>query len=61
VLRDFARKPRALREAYDTVQNRKTSLPGKLFLERSRAIAALRVQEMEDLLKSFDEESFGCF
>ena len=61
VLRDFARKPRALREAYDTIQKRKTSLPGKLCLERSRPIAALRVQEMEDLLKSFDEESFGCF
>ncbi len=61
MLRDFAKKPKALREAYETVQKRKATLPSQLCLGKSRAVAAERVREMEDLLKRFEEESFGLF
>ena len=61
VLRDFSKKPKSLREAYETVQKRKANLPGQLCLEKSRQIAARRISEMENLLMLFEEESFGCF
>lgn len=61
ILRDFAKKPKALRDAYDTVIKRKASLPGQLCIEKSRQVAAERIHEMEYLLKRFEEESFNCF
>lgn len=61
ILRDFAKKPKALREAYDTTQKRKKNLPGILCLEASRELAGPRVSEMEEFLARFEEETFGCF
>lgn len=61
ILRDFAKKPKALREAYDTIQKRKAKLPAQLCLEKSFQIAKERVEEMERLLDRFEEESFGYF
>jgi uncharacterized protein len=61
ILRDFAKKPKTMREAFDTTQKRKAKLPAQLCLEKSRQIAAQRVQEMEHVLKRFEEESFGCY
>lgn len=61
VLRDFAKKQKDMRNAYDTTQKRRAKLPGKLILEKSKEIAAQRVQEMDDLLARFEAETFGCF
>jgi uncharacterized protein len=61
ILRDFAKKPKAMREAYETVQKRKARLPGMLCLEKSRQLAVQRIQEMDHILARFEEESFGCF
>jgi uncharacterized protein len=61
IVRDFAKKPKALREAYDTILKRKAKLPGQLCLEKSRQIAVQRIREMEHVLERFDQESFGCF
>jgi len=47
IMRDFAKKPKDLREAYNTIQKRKAKLPGQLCLEKSRLLAQQRVQEME--------------
>lgn len=61
ILRDFAKKPMALRAAYDKTQKRKTKLPGMLCLAKSRQIAAERIQEMDYVLGQFEDESYGCF
>jgi HD superfamily phosphodiesterase len=61
VLRDFAKKPKALREAYDTVNKRMAALPGQLCIEKSKQIAAKRILQMKSLLDHFREESFGYF
>ncbi len=61
VLRDFAKKPKDLRGAYETVRQRKEKLAKMIYLERAKQIAAQRIQEMEGLLSSFEKETFGCF
>jgi uncharacterized protein len=61
VLRDFSKNPRDLRKAFDTVKKRRSSLPDKLLLDKSREIAAQRMKRMDDLLATFEEETFGCF
>jgi uncharacterized protein len=61
ILRDFSKKPKSLREAYETVQKRKAKLPGQLCFERSRQMAVKRISEMESVLQLFEQDSFGCF
>lgn len=61
ILRDFAKKPKAMSEAYETVMKRKARLPGQLCLEKSRQLAAERIQEMDHILARFQEETFGYF
>lgn len=61
VLRDFAKKPKDLREAYKTVRTRMEKLPKVICLAKTQEIAGKRLQEMESLLAAFEEESFGCF
>lgn len=61
VLRDFAKKPKDLKTAFSTVKNRMTQLPTQLRLERSRAIAEVRLQEMSWLLERFEEETFRLY
>ena len=61
VLRDFSKKPKALREAYDTTRKRRAKLPGQLCLEKSRQLAAQRIREMDDLYARFEGETFGHF
>jgi uncharacterized protein len=61
ILRDFAKKPKAMREAYETSKKRRAQLPGMLCLERSHQIAAARVQEMDLFLERLREEAFECF
>ncbi len=61
VLREFSRQPKDMRKAYENAQKRLKKLPGLLCLETSRQMAAGRVEEMKQLLASFNEESFGLF
>lgn len=61
VLRDFAKKPKDLKNAISTVRKRMSQLPGQLRLERSRAIAEVRLQEMNWLLDRFEEETFQLY
>jgi uncharacterized protein len=61
VLRDFSKKPGDLRKAYEVVQSRKEKLRQSICLETSKAIAAQRLERMESLLVTFEEETFGYF
>jgi uncharacterized protein len=61
VLRDFSKKPGDLRTAYEVVQERKEKSRKSIYLESSKVIAAQRLERMESLLKSFEEETFGYF
>ncbi len=61
ILRMFASQAREMRKAYETAQKRMQALPGLICLETSRRVAAGRIEEMERVLASFVEESFGQF
>jgi uncharacterized protein len=61
VLRDFSKKPGDLRKAYEIVQERKEKSRAVIRLESSKMIAAQRLERMESLLKSFEEETYGYF
>jgi hypothetical protein len=61
VLRDFSKNPNELRKAYDITRKRQASLPGKILLDKSKEIAAVRLKEMDALLNAFEAETFGCF
>ncbi|HSD84505.1 MAG TPA: HD domain-containing protein [Anaerolineae bacterium] len=61
VLRDFSKNPRDLRQAYEETKRRRTQLPDLIHLEKARAIASVRVKQMDKLLAQFEAESFGCF
>jgi uncharacterized protein len=61
VLRDFSKKPRELRKAYETAQERRVKVPKRILLDKSKEIATRRIQQMEDLFAAFEENSFGYF
>ena len=61
VLRDFSKKPGDLRKAYEVVQSRKEKLRRSICLESSKVMAAQRLETMERLLVTFEEETFGYF
>jgi uncharacterized protein len=61
VLRDFSKNPRDLRGAYITVKKRRERLPATLTLDKAKALAARRIQSMDDMLERFEGESFGLF
>lgn len=61
ILRDFSKNPRDLRKAYEETKRRRVQLPGMIHLDKARAIATLRVKQMDKLLAQFEAESFGCF
>jgi uncharacterized protein len=61
ILREFSRKSRVMREAYETSIKRMQNLPDHLCLEKSRAIASQRIAEMESFYQLFRAESFGFY
>ncbi len=61
VLRDFSRHPRNLRKAYEATKRHREKLPGVICLDKSKALAAPRISQMDELLAAFEEDSFGCF
>lgn len=61
ILRDFSKNARDLRTAYNVVKKRRDRLPGLLSLDKAKAIAVVRVKQMDELLARFEQDSFGCF
>lgn len=61
ILRDFSKNPTDLRKAYEITRKRREKLPGMLCLEKSKRIAARRIEEMDDLLARFEQDSWGYF
>ncbi len=61
ILRDFSKKPKDLRKAYEITMARREKLPGLLCLPKSQEIARERVKIMDAMLVAFEEETFGCF
>jgi uncharacterized protein len=61
VLRDFSKKPGELRKAYEVTQGRRAKLPGAICLDKAKAMAEKRVQDMEALLLLFEQDTFGYF
>ena len=61
ILRDVARKPRDLRGAYQAIKNRRQIIPGMICLEKTKEIAQKRIEEMDTILKTFEEETNGYF
>ncbi|MDD3706166.1 MAG: HD domain-containing protein [Clostridiaceae bacterium] len=61
VLRDFSKNPKNLRKAYETVVNRRDNLQKRLLLEKSQELAKTRINSMDQVLCSFEEETFGYF
>lgn len=61
IARDFAKNTRDLRSAYESIKRRRLELPAILYFDRAKEIAGARVQEMDDALAAFEQETFGCF
>jgi len=61
ILRDFSKNPKDLRKAYETVLNRRDKLQKSLLLEKTRELAGARINFMDQVLRSFEEETFGYF
>jgi uncharacterized protein len=61
VMRDFSKNPRNLRKARQEVQRRRDKLPALLCLEKAQEIGADRVKQMDEVLASFEAETFGCY
>jgi HD superfamily phosphodiesterase len=62
VMRIFSKNPKEMRKAYDDINRRKEKLlAGGIVLDRSKEIAAERVQQMEWLFTTLEENSSGHF
>jgi uncharacterized protein len=61
ILRDFSKNLRDLRKGYEAAKKRREKLPQMLCLDKSRNIAEKRVKEMDEVLASFENDSFGYF
>jgi len=61
VLRDISKNPRELRKGYESAKKRKEKVPAMLCLEKSRELAAERIKQMDELLSTFEKDSFGYF
>jgi len=61
VLRDISKNPKELRKGYEAAKKRRNNVPTLLCLEKSKELAAERIRQMDELLSSFEKDSFGCF
>lgn len=61
VLRDFSKNPKDMRQAYEATKTRRAKVPGMLCLDKSKAMAARRIEQMDELLARFEQDSWGYF
>ena len=61
ILRDFSKNPRDLKKGYEAAKKRREKIPQMLCLGKSKKIAAKRIGEMDQVLASFEADSFGYF
>jgi uncharacterized protein len=61
VLRDFSKKPRDLRAAYQKTRQRRERVPDRILLDKSKEIATRRIEQMEALFSALEENTFGYF
>jgi uncharacterized protein len=61
VMRDFSKSPRELRKGFEAAKKRRQEVPGRLCLDRSKALAEARLKEMDEILGAFERSSFGHF
>jgi uncharacterized protein len=61
VMRDFSKSPRDMRGGYDAARGRMEKVPSLLCLAKTRELAAIRLREMDELLKAFEHSTFGYF
>lgn len=61
ILRDFSKNSKNLRKAYETVLDRRNKLLKSLLLDKARELARTRINFMDQVLRSFEEETFGYF
>ena len=61
VLRDFAKSAKDMKKAFETSKKRRQNIPSQLVLEKSKGLAAKRIDEMDALFSAFKEETNGCF
>lgn len=61
VMRDFSKNFKDMRKAFDSVKKRRAKLPGMLCLEKSKELAAVRLQQMDEVLERFEQDSGGYF
>ena len=61
VLRIFSMVPRDLYGAHAKAKQRRERLPELLCLQASRDLAAARLIEMDEVLRAFEDDSFGLY
>ena len=61
VLRDFAKNPKDMKKAFESTKKRRKTIPQQLLLQESRELAVRRIEEMDALLSTFEEETHGYF
>jgi len=61
VLRNFSINPKDLRKAFEETKRRRDRSVGLLFLEKAQLMAVDRVNRMDEILRLFEEETFGDF
>lgn len=61
VVRDFLRQPQDFRAGYDAARKRRANLAGVVTFPKAKEIAATRLAEMDAVLDSFAQETFGYF
>jgi hypothetical protein len=50
-----------MKKAFESTKKRRKTIPHQLLLQRSRELAAKRIDEMDTLLTSFEDETHGYF
>jgi hypothetical protein len=50
-----------LKRGVERARKRREKVPHMLCLEKSKEVAAKRIEQMDELLERFEADSFGCF
>jgi uncharacterized protein len=61
IFRDISKNPREIRQGVETIKKRMQKIPAQLCLEKSRQMAKIRLEEMQQILEQFEASSFGYY